>query len=379
MKNRLIKGAVVIAFLAFLIGAFFVPRYEALGVIGKYLLEDAVVFSSPWTETEKLVEVLLGEQSYWESPEQYVDYQEILVQNENSACWISEDDEIEHETSLQTIAAPTPVPTGDTRKTTASGQSGQVEKLKKTGSVDYLLGNFFIVDSSTSVVKKELDVRKMLEENFTLPKQAAKKQILIYHTHGASEAFADSGKNDTDSVVGVGDALTTALEKKGYGVIHDRTKYDVANGKMDRSLAYNEAYKSISRTLQDNPSIEVVIDLHRDSIQKGKHTSVEINGKQCAVVMFFNGMSRSKTGPIAYLANPNRNSNLAFSLQLKCKAMECYPGFTKPIYLKGYRYNLHMKKRSLLIELGNQNNTVQEAKNATEPLADVIDKVLTGK
>ncbi|MBO5489000.1 MAG: hypothetical protein J5972_03740, partial [Eubacterium sp.] len=115
MKNRLIKGAVVIAFLAFLIGAFFVPRYEALGVIGKYLLEDAVVFSSPWTETEKLVEVLLGEQSYWESPEQYVDYQEILVQNENSTCWISEDDEIEHETSVQTIAAPTTVPTGDTR------------------------------------------------------------------------------------------------------------------------------------------------------------------------------------------------------------------------------------------------------------------------
>ena len=112
---------------------------------------------------------------------------------------------------------------------------------------------------------------------------------------------------------------------------------------------------------------------------KGKHTYTTINGKKSAIVMFFNGMSRTKSGPIAYLQNPNLKGNLAFSLQLKCKAMEYYDEFTKPIYLKGYRYNLHLKERSLLIELGNENNTVEEAKNAAAPLADILHKVLSGQ
>ena len=124
-------------------------------------------------------------------------------------------------------------------------------------------------------------------------------------------------------------------------------------------------------------SIKVLIDLHRDSVGKGKHTYTTIQGKKTAIVMFFNGMSRTKSGAIPYLYNPNLQGNLAFSLQMKCTAMEYYDGFTKPIYLKGYRYNLHLEPRSLLIELGNENNTVEEAKNAAAPLADVLDKVLS--
>ena len=64
---------------------------------------------------------------------------------------------------------------------------------------------------------------------------------------------------------------------------------------------------------------------------------------------------------------------------MKIACMKTYPGFAKPIYLKNYRYNLHMKQRSLLIELGNENNTVEEAKNAMTPLADVLHQVLSGK
>ena len=74
--------------------------------------------------------------------------------------------------------------------------------------------------------------------------------------------------------------------------------------------------------------------------------------------MFFNGLSRNQKGNIAYLHNDNLQANLAFSLQMKIACMKTYPGFAKPIYLKNYRYNLHMKQRSLLIELGNENNTV---------------------
>ena len=224
--------------------------------------------------------------------------------------------------------------------------------------------------------KNLFPVKELLEENLSLPVKKGKKQILIYHTHGASEKFADSTKNEEDSIVGVGTVLAQELEKKGYGVYHDRTKYDWIDGSLNRSLAYNEALKGIEKIRAQYKDIHVMIDLHRDSIGKGRHTYATIGGKKTAIVMFFNGMSRTKNGPIEYLQNNNLQGNLAFSLQLKCKAMECYDGFTKPIYLKGYRYNLHLEKRSLLIELGNENNTVEEAKNAAKPLADVIYRVL---
>lgn len=254
-----------------------------------------------------------------------------------------------------------------------------VEKLRNTLDTKYLWNKFYIIDSTTSVTKNMFDVKKLLETDLTLPKKKGKIQILIYHTHGASEHFADSSDKIEDSIVGVGAELAKELEKKGYGVYHDKTRYDWINGSLERSLAYNKALEGIQKIRKENPDIKVMIDLHRDSVGKGKHTYTTINGRQSAIVMFFNGLSRNRSGPIDYLANPNLQGNLAFSLQLKCKAMEYYDGFTKPIYLKGYRYNLHLEERSLLIELGNENNTVQEAKNAAQPLADVLDKVLSGQ
>jgi stage II sporulation protein P len=104
-----------------------------------------------------------------------------------------------------------------------------------------------------------------------------------------------------------------------------------------------------------------------------------INGKKTAQLMFFNGLSRNRKGDITYLKNDNLQANLAFSLQMKLKCMELYPNLAKPIYLKSYRYNLHLRKRSMLLELGNENNTLEEAKNAMPPLAKILEQVLSGK
>ena len=254
------------------------------------------------------------------------------------------------------------------------------EKLfhaKKWENSKYLRKYIYQIDSTTMATENELNGKVLLNTNLKLRK-SDEPQILIYHTHG-SEAYRGSRKGrKSDTVIGVGDILTKRLEQKNIKVVHDRNIYDVKNGKEERSKAYNYAATAIEKNLKKYPSIQVVIDLHRDSVGKGKHTYTTINGKKCAIVMFFNGMSRSKNGPIPYLYNENLTDNLAFSLQLKCLAMERYPGFTKPIYLKGYRYNLHLRKRSLLIELGNENNTVEEAKNAASPLAEVIAGVLAG-
>ena len=65
-------------------------------------------------------------------------------------------------------------------------------------------------------------------------------------------------------MVGVGDYLTRLLEAKGYNVYHDTSVYDLKNGQLDRSKAYNYALDGITNILQQNPSIEVVLDIHRD-------------------------------------------------------------------------------------------------------------------
>ena len=107
------------------------------------------------------------------------------------------------------------------------------------------------------------------------------------------------------------------------------------------------------------------------------HLVTDIGGKQTAQIMFFNGMSRTATnGNIKYLKNPNKQTNLAFSLQLQAQAALKYPGFTRKIYVKGYRYNLHYRGRSLLVEVGAQNNTLSEAKASMSLLAELLNNVL---
>lgn len=134
---------------------------------------------------------------------------------------------------------------------------------------------------------------------------------------------------------------------------------------------------AIEQILRENPSIEVVIDLHRDGVAEGTRLVTEIDGTQMASIMFFNGLSRTTAlGDISYLKNPYIQDNLAFSFQMQLKAAEYYPGLARPIYLKGYRYNMHFKPKSLLIEVGAQTNTLQEAKNAMAPLADVLHRVI---
>ena len=110
---------------------------------------------------------------------------------------------------------------------------------------------------------------------------------------------------------------------------------------------------------------------------QGTHLVTEVNGKPTAKIMYFNGLSRSRTnGDIDYLYNPYIQDNLAFSLQMQLASERMYPGFARHIYLRAYRYNLHLLPKSLLIEAGAQTNTVEEMKNAMEVVADTLCEVI---
>lgn len=253
------------------------------------------------------------------------------------------------------------------------------EKLfhaKKWENSKYLRKYIYQIDSTTMATENELNGKVLLNTNLKLRK-SDEPQILIYHTHG-SEAYRGSRKGrKSDTVIGVGDVLTKRLEQKNIKVVHDRNIYDVKNGKEEQSKAYNYAATAIEKNLKKYPSIQVVIDLHRDGVNESTKLVTRQNGKRMAQIMFFNGMSRTATnGNIKYLKNPNKQTNLAFSLQLQAQAALKYPGFTRKIYVKGYRYNLHYRGRSLLVEVGAQNNTLSEAKASMSLLAELLNNVL---
>ncbi len=239
-----------------------------------------------------------------------------------------------------------------------------------------LVKAFYAVDSTTKAGEELLDVEKLLARDMRIESSSDDPQILIYHTH-AQEAFADSVPGDeSTSIVGIGEYLASILEERyGYRVMHYTESFD----KESRDYAYGNALPVIEQLLADHPDIEVVIDLHRDAMPEDRRLVMELQGRPTAQIMFFNGLSRTAKGEIAYLENPYLADNLAFSFQMQAACNEYYPGLARRIYLKAYRYNMHLCPKTLLIELGAQNNTVEEMRNACEPLAHVLDLVLSGE
>lgn len=251
-----------------------------------------------------------------------------------------------------------------------------INTLKKNLDSSYLIQNFFYADKLSGFDQDVFQPSKLLTKDLTIKKDPNNgPQILIFHTH-AHEAFADSREGVTeDSIIGAGEELTRILEEEyGYDVLHYAKQYSY-------NSSYSLARKDVSKILEENPSIQVVIDLHRNGVSANNktHTVVEVDGVKMAKVMFFNGVSHNQDGPRANLKNPNLQSNIAFSLQMKLYAMETFPELTYKNAIKSYRFNMDLAARYTLIELGDNNNTVAEVKAALKPIAETLDSVLTTK
>lgn len=238
-----------------------------------------------------------------------------------------------------------------------------------------LVKAFYAVDSTTRAGEGLLQAGELLAKDMRMKGNADKPQILIYHTH-SREAFADSVPEDENSgILGAGEYLAAILrEQYGYNVLHHTSCYD-----EERDYAYSNSLPEVERILEENPSIEVVIDLHRDAMPAERRLVMDLQGRPTAQFMFFNGLSRTAKGEISYLENPCLEDNLAFSFQMQTACNEYYPGIARRIYLKAYRYNMHLCPKTLLIELGAQNNTEEEIHNACDPLAHVLHLVLSGE
>jgi stage II sporulation protein P len=259
---------------------------------------------------------------------------------------------------------------------------------EKLYDFDYLLHHFYLAETNTGLMQTDIDIGSFLDTKLSLASGVPGPKILIFHTH-STEMFADSRLREPtaetdpmEGVMGAGRYLAELLTNQ-YGIetLHHTGRYDIFNGKAQITGAYERMEPSIRRILAANPSIRLVIDLHRDGLREGVPPMVtEINGKPTARIMFVNGLSRTRKGevhtPVPWLPNPYINENLMLSFQMQLHANQLYPGFARKVYLKPYRYSLHMLPLSLLVEVGAQNNTKQESLNAMEPLAEILAQVV---
>ena len=273
--------------------------------------------------------------------------------------------------------------------------SGQQEPVQMTGAFvpaqapvatyseeqlvdpEFIRKNFYSEDATTQIRSDQLQYNTLMGFDAALKQDNSNVQILVYHTH-SQEAYIDSTPGDpSTSIVGVGEHLCDILRTQyGFNVLHHTGEYDVES----RDNAYANAMVGLDRVLAENPTIEVMIDLHRDQTNPDTKLVTTIQDRPTARFMFFNGLCYTRAlGTLTNLPNPYVQDNLSFAFQMQLAAEEYYPGLTRRIYLKGYRYNLHYRPKSVLIELGSQTNTVEEAMNACDPLAHILDMVLSGE
>lgn len=258
------------------------------------------------------------------------------------------------------------------------------EELAKLRDMNELKKQFYIVENETAMTPDWFNVDNFLAEDLSIA-HADGPVVLIFHTHGR-EAYIDSEEGvPEDGVIGVGSALARVLsEKYDIKCLHMTQSFDTQNGKSMVTGAYERMEPVVKNVLSQYPSIQVLIDIHRDAVGKNEKLLTKINGVDTARIMFVNGLTRLYNDRgvlenIRGLTNPYMSTNLAFSFKMQLAANELYPNFSRKIYLKAYRYSLNMMPKSVLVEVGAQTNTKAEAQNSAEPLADIIAAVVKPK
>jgi stage II sporulation protein P len=255
--------------------------------------------------------------------------------------------------------------------------------LEKLKDINYLTNRIYNVDKRTKITAQDFDVENFLNLSMQLKNKSDDYKILIFHTH-SSELYSDS-KDISEGVIALGEKLNDILNNK-YNIktLHNTKRYDLVNGVINKRGAYERMEEDIQKVIQDNPSIEVAIDIHRDGVENSVHLIENINNKPTAKIMFVNGLCKiidnnNNLTQINNLINPYIKENLAFSFKMQMGLESLYPKITRKIYIHAYRYSLHMLPKSLLVEIGAQTNTKQEALNAIEPLAEILYKTINNK
>ncbi len=227
----------------------------------------------------------------------------------------------------------------------------------------HIFGNVKVKNTTDT---KTLNIEKVLSEPLELSIDKSKPAVLIFHSH-TSEGYElierswyacdyTARSNDEKiNIVRVGTEIADYLTKLGYTVIHDKTIHD-----DNYSDSYPNSRKTVAKYLDKYPELQVVIDIHRDSITLDNGDKIKplntINGKKAAQLMIITGAEEGKVEDF-----PDWEHNLRFALQLQKKCETLFPGLMRPVLFSQRKYNMDMTHFSLLIEMGSEANTLEEA------------------
>ena len=226
--------------------------------------------------------------------------------------------------------------------------------------------------NATNTYKKPIDLKAV---------DKSQPAVLIFHTHTTegyemldrgfySNSYTGRGEDKSRNMVRVGDEITKMLEKSGYKVIHDTEIHDRKyTGAYDHSKVNVEAY------LKKYPSIQVVLDIHRDAIHLSNGNKIkptaEINGKKAAQIMIITGAQEGKVKDF-----PDWEQNLRFAVKLQQTCETMYPGLMRPILFSQRKYNMNLSHCNLLLEMGSDANTLEEAAYSGRLVGTAIAKLL---
>lgn len=259
-----------------------------------------------------------------------------------------------------------------------TGKGGTIKEEKMSSGSEFVDGVAIRNKSSTQV-----DIAEMLAHRPDIHiADTDEPQVLIMHTH-TTECYMeyDAGfynetdptrtQDETKNVVAVGEVIAAQLRAAGIGVVHDTTVHDYPkyNGAYDRSKA------TVEKNLEQYPTIQVVLDIHRDSIQRDSSTKVkptaEIDGKKAAQMMIIAGMLNTNSTP-----HPDWQENLSLGMRLQQTLNNTYEGLMRPLSMVNSRYNQQLTHGSLLVEMGSEANTLQEALYSGQMLGRALVEVL---
>ena len=261
------------------------------------------------------------------------------------------------------------------------GEDGTGGKIvsQKIATGDTLLTGIAVKNRSG----KSLDVAQALRTELTMRWQATDQpQVLIVHTH-TTEGYMlyDAGYynqgdrarkiDSTRGVCAVGNAIADTLAAAGIAAIHDTTVHDSPK----YTGAYTRSEETVKKNLEQYPSIRVVLDIHRDAIMKDSTTlvkpTVTVNGKKAAQMMIIAGVVSTSALP-----NPNCAQNFALATQWQ-RALGAVSGeLMRPVSAVASRYNQHLHAGYLLVEVGSEGNTLDEAVYSGQLLGKTLAELL---
>ncbi len=350
--------------------------FVVLFIVGLVLILKKDKFNSDnqYTSADDFHNVILSSQLHNESDNSHIIEKAIEIilgfnpqKPETILSNFSEDVKINYEYNASEVVYPEPSKEPAPTPTSKTDENSEkpIEEVSQAKGMS--------ISNATNI---KINTNELISQELAYSLDGDGPQVLIVHTH-TTESYTDSGKtkyttedsdrstDETKNITAVGEVLRQTLEERGISVIHDTTVHDYPsyNG------AYNRSKATVVKNLEKYPSIKLVLDVHRDGIVKSDGTKVkvaaDINSEKAAQCMFVVGSNVS-------LTHDSWLENMKLAVKLQNKANELYPNLMRPINLREERFNQQLSKGAIIIEVGSNGNTLNEAKAGVKLMGNVI-------